>query len=75
MVKVVGFEPTTSWSQTRRSDQTELHLVMAPAQGIEPCFTGLESVNIPDKTDVCFHGEGIEPSTSLGPSHRARGYG
>jgi hypothetical protein len=27
-VGVAGFEPTTSWSQTRRDDQTTLHPVL-----------------------------------------------
>ena len=36
MVGVIGFEPTASCSQSRRSDQAELHPVSAWAAGKVP---------------------------------------
>jgi hypothetical protein len=39
LVGMAGFEPTTSWSQTRHSNRTELHPVIfysAVREGFEP---------------------------------------
>ena len=35
-VGVAGFEPATSWSQTRRDDRATLHPEVAERQGLEP---------------------------------------
>ncbi len=35
-VGVAGFEPATSWSQTRRDDRATLHPEEAERQGLEP---------------------------------------
>ena len=46
MVSVVGFEPTISWSQTRRFTRLS-YTELAGEQGIEPQFTVLETVVLP----------------------------
>lgn len=61
-VGMVGFEPTTSWSQTRRADLTAPHPVFKFCQrvgraGFEPahtCFQGRDSrpVKIPPDVDT-----------------------
>lgn len=47
MVGIVGFEPTTSWSQTKRSGQAELHSDLAGVERIELSSVVLETIILP----------------------------
>ena len=54
-VGVAGFEPTTSWSQTRRDNRTTLHPAAVITTGFEPvtvCLEGRCSIQLSYVTSI-----------------------